>query len=63
MDNTGEEKKLQNICKSVNWKFEIGVKHTMKDMPKHNHLIECGFVHLVSKDYAVTSNSNLPIKM
>jgi hypothetical protein len=61
MDNAGENKLLQQRCKSKDWKFEIKYEYTGRDTPQHNHMAQLGFASLVNKGRALMVRANIPM--
>ena len=60
LDNAGENKMLEEQCKSADWKLNIKFEYTARNTPQHNHLVEVGFATIAGRGRAMMSHANLP---
>jgi hypothetical protein len=61
MENSGENKLLQQICESKDWQFTMKYEYTGRGTAQHNHLAELGFSTLGNKVRALMVRANIPL--
>ena len=49
MDNTGENKLLQQNIEGKDWKLPITTEYTARDTPQKNSIAEVGFATIASR--------------
>ena len=61
MDNSGENKKLQQRLESSDWELNPEIEYTARATPQHNARAELLFPSIANKRRAMMSAANLPI--
>ena len=61
--DAGENKKLDKMLNSKEWKLNVDFEYAPRDTPQHDYLAEVGFTALCSKGKALMFDANLPRKL
>ncbi len=59
-DNAGENKKLEKILQSADWKLPVNMEYTAANTPQQNALVEVEFIYLAAKTRAAMHTAELP---
>ena len=63
MDNSGENKKLEERMNGASWKLNIDPEYTAASTPQQNHLAELSFHILANRGRALMHRANVPLLM
>ena len=60
-DNAGENFKIQERCKSAEWKLPMEIVYTAKDTLQQNSMSKTSFTSMAAQAHAMMATANVPM--